>query len=268
MHNYHYILNYTVKHGKLRDTRAGPTLAAFGHLLTWDINWYFPAITTKELNFSAVAAELAGFLRGETDAAKMGTKIWLKDAERWHSTPGSASTSPTDLGRIYGWYWRNWGGDQLRQVVDRIKTDPNDRRLLISCWNPAEQHLGCLPPCHYAFQFYVENGVLSCIAHMRSVDLFLGLPFDIASYALLTYIVAQECKLKVGQLKMTLGDSHIYANHIEQVKLLLKRSPRQGPQLSLDAAASIDNFTADMASLTNYKPYPPIKAPLNVGEAK
>jgi thymidylate synthase len=264
-----------MKYGKDRESRAGPARGLFSYQMTFELQWGFPAVTVKELNFSAVAAELAGFLRGETDAAKMGTKIWLADAKRWHDTPGSASKGPTDMGKIYGAIWRDFGGvDQLQEVVDRIKTNPTDRRLLVSAWNPPEMHLGCLPPCHYAFQFYVTNGTLSCMAHMRSVDCFLGLPFDIASYALLVNIVGNDTGLRPGRLTMTLGDTHIYVNHFDQVKTILEgregkrgiRTPYPPPKLLLDPAASINNFTADMAALVDYKFWPAVRAPLNVGQ--
>jgi thymidylate synthase len=264
------LLNEILIDGIDRESRVGKTRSIFGKQIKLALSFGFPAVTTKKLMFSSVEAELAGFLRAEQDASKLQTKIWLPNAERWHNEPHSKSKHPTDMGRVYGVQWRQWRTasglhlDQLRQVVNRIKTDPTDRRLLVSAWRPDEFAEMCLPPCHYAFQFYVANGQLSCLFVMRSVDCFLGLPFDIASYALLTHIVAQEVGLQPGTLTAQLGDTHIYHDHFNAVKEVLTRFPRKLPTLDLDPAANIDNYTVSMAKLVGYKSYPAIKATLNV----
>lgn len=262
MINYLRLLEEVYRSGCYKDSRAGNVKSSFGHQLNFDVSKRFPAVTCKKLYFNSVAAELAGFLRAETDASKMGSDIWLSDAERWSGN--------TDMGRIYGVQWRQWNSpqgriDQLRRVVEAIKNNPDSRRHLVTAWNPGEMHLGCLPPCHYAFQFYVERNKLSLLWVQRSVDMVLGLPFDIASYALLLHIVANECDLIPARLTAQLGDCHIYENHFEVVEELLERAVYLKPILQLDPTATIDNFTPDMAKLMNYEHNPPIKAELNVG---
>jgi thymidylate synthase len=262
MLNYQELLLKILTHGNRRETRAGPTISIFSEMLKFELRHGFPAVTCKYLPFKSVAGELAGFLRMEEDASKMGSGIWLADAERWGG-PGNKH-----MGRSYGHMWRDWNGtrDQLANVVDKIKHTPTDRRLVVTAWNPSEVPTMILPPCHYAFQFYVDDSRLSCMFHMRSVDCVLGLPFDIASYALLTHIIAQQCKLGVGKLTATLGDTHIYTNHIKVVETkILPRVPLEPPKLGLDSYATIDNFTADMAKLENYSHWGPVKATLNVG---
>lgn len=261
MIEYQKLLIDVMYRGTATASRAGDTISSFGHQMKFDLS-NFPAVTIKKLYFNSVAAELAGFLRAETDASKMGSKIWEKDAERW--------SGGTDMGRVYGSQWRQWKGpqgriDQLRQVVETIKWNPNNRRLLVTAWNPGETHLMCLPPCHYAFQFYVIHGTLSCLFVQRSVDMVLGLPFDIASYALLTHIIANECNLAVGELTAQLGNCHVYVNHTEAVDELLSRVPMCPPHLKLDPEATIDNFRPKMAVLQDYIYHPPVAAPLNVG---
>jgi thymidylate synthase len=262
MYNYLALLNRVLLSGNRRNTRAGPTISKFGQHFAISIADTFPAVTTKKLYFESCANELAGFLRAETDASKMGSAIWLQDAERW--------SGDTDMGRVYGPQMRDWQGpqgsiDQLRQVVDNIKEDPTSRRHLVTMWNPGELHLGCLPPCHYAFQFYVDNWELSLSFNMRSVDLMLGLPFDIAYYALLLSLVAQECDLTPNMLHAFLGDCHIYENHELLAKMQVARKPYALPTLMLDPMATIDNFTANMAVLKDYTSHPPINAILNTG---
>lgn len=263
MQNYLRLLRQILDEGTTRETRSGETIAIFGKQLRWNLQDGFPATTVKKLQFYSVAAELAGFLRAETDAAKMGSSIWIKDAMRWSGT--------SYMGRIYGYQWRKWnrGGveiDQLADIVERITVDPMDRRLLVTAWNPGELHLGCLPPCHYAFQFFVDNGKLSCMFHMRSVDCFLGLPFDIASYALLTHIIAQQTNLQVGNLIGSFADTHIYTGHTKQVKLILEREPLPLPQLQLSSEATIDNFDPMMAELVNYEHHGVVSAELYTGQ--
>lgn len=257
----------------VRETRAGPTHSAFGVVMSFDLQAGFPAVTTKKLYFDSVANELAGFLRAETDASRMGSQIWIDDARRWHAQEGSKSLHPDDMGNVYGVQWRQWRYgkrvfDQLANVVKTIKRDPTDRRMIVTAWNPGELDVMCLPPCHYAFQFYVhvEKRELSCMVHMRSVDCFLGLPFDIAEYALLTHIVGMQTGYTPNSLIMTLGDTHIYCNHKAAIDTVLARTPYQSPRLVLDPSASIDNFYGSMAELADYSCFPAVAAPLNVGQ--
>lgn len=262
MDNYQILVGDTLHYGNTRETRAGLALSLFNKQLSFSMQNGFPAVTIKKLYFESCVNELASFLRAETDASKMGSGIWLKDAERW--------SGGTDMGRVYGSQMREWRGpqgdiDQLRNVVDSIRDDPTSRRHLVSMWNPGELHLMCLPPCHYAFQFYVQGAVLDLAFHMRSVDVILGLPFDIAYYALLLHIVAQECKLVPGRLHANLGDTHIYTNHVAAANVMLRREPLDPPTLLLDPTARIDNFVPEMAQLKNYKHHDPVKAELNVG---
>ena len=217
-----------------------------------------------------MAAELAGFLECTESAVRMrelGTKIWDANANADYWQKKEACEGPDDLGRIYGVQWRKWideNGyeiDQLRNIVDRLKTNPTDRRLIVTAWNPGELDQMCLPPCHIMFQFFVrQNLYLDCDFTIRSVDLFLGGPFDIASYALLTHIVAQEVGFKPGVLTMTSKDSHIYKNHVKQVVQQLRRKPYNLPKLILDPNATIDNFHPSMARLEGYKHHPAIQA--------
>jgi thymidylate synthase len=250
------------------------TLSLFGQTLELlDVN-SFPAVTTKRLAFKTMAAELECFLKGSTNAAEFeaaGCSIWNGNAHAWKGAKFRG-----DMGRVYGAQWRFWHGvtragnvyvvDQLRNVVEGIKTDPRSRRHMVTAWNPAELDDMCLPPCHYAFQFYVSpsSHYLDCMVHMRSVDLFLGLPFDIASYALLMHLVARETNKVPRRLVMTFGDTHIYLNHLEQVEEVLDRSPLHPPVLHLDETASLFNFTAAMATLLRYVSHASVPAKLNV----
>ena len=262
MLEYKKALDKVLKKGMFTTSRAGEVISYFGMQIEFDLGWTFPATTIKKLYFESVANELAGFLRCETDASKMGSGIWLKDAERW--------SGGTDMGRIYGSQWRDWQGpqgaiDQLQEVITTIKDDSTNRRLIVSAWNPGELHLMCLPPCHYAMQFNVHEGRLNCIWVQRSVDMFLGLPFDIASYALLTHIIANETNLRPGKLIGQLGDCHIYTNHMPQVEEILKRSIFPGPMLRIDNDTTINNFTADKVEIVDYRHHGPVQAELNVG---
>lgn len=265
MQNYQELLTRIFIEGDERQTRRGPTIALFGERLEFDLSKSFPAVTTKKLYFDSVAGELAGFLRAEQDARNMGSRIWLSDARRWWEQPNSLSENEFDIGRVYGVQWRKWGNfiDQLGTVVTGLMTDPNERYHLVTAWNPVDRQIMCLEPCHYAFQFFVKQKRLSCMFQMRSVDTFLGLPFNIASYALLTHIIANECGYVVGKLIASLGDTHLYKNHLPQVATLLSREPYPGPYLILNPKASIDNFTADMAKLGNYRHHPLIEAVMN-----
>lgn len=279
MKQYLDLVERVLYYGRSAKDRTGVgTIRLFGEVLRFDLQSGFPAVTCKELKFKSVAAELAGFLKGHQYAFQMeeeGTKIWNANAEAFYQSGKSPSSDPAYLGPIYGAQWRNWQPnlndedppiDQLRLVVDEIKSNPTSRRLLVTAWNPGELHLMCLPPCHTQFQFFVDTycGELSCKFDMRSVDVFLGMPFDIASYALLTHIVANETGLRVGELIGTFGDTHIYKNHLEQVRLMLMREPLPLPQLSLDESATIDNFNASMATLQDYEHHPAIPAPMAV----
>jgi len=245
------------------------TRAIFGNMLKFDLSRGFPILTTKKVPFKVVAAELAGFLEGTDNGLRMkelGASIWDANAVAWYESPKSQSQHIHDLGRIYGVQWRDWDHriDQLREVVDRIITDPSDRRLIVTAWNPGELDLMCLPPCHTHFQFFVEGDKLDLIFYMRSVDTFLGMPFDISSYALLLHIVANETNLKPNILTGCFADTHIYNNHLEQCATLIGRDPYPLPELKLSEEATIDNFHPDMCSLINYQHHDAIKAEMAV----
>jgi thymidylate synthase len=250
--------------GVVRSDRTGTgTQSLFGHQLRFDLARGFPAVTTKRLYFKAVVHELLWFLRGEGNTAYLkehGVTIW----DEWASPEG-------DLGPVYGVQWRSWptpaGGhiDQLAQVIEAIRTEPDSRRLVVSAWNVAELPKMALLPCHVLFQFYVAEGKLSCQLYQRSADLFLGVPFNIASYALLTHLVAQVTGLGVGELIHTLGDAHIYTNHLDQVDLQLTREPLALPTLALDPTVKrIDDFRFEHIALVGYASHPAISAPIAV----
>lgn len=264
MQAYLDLLAHVRDHGVAKGDRTGTgTLSDFGHQLHFDLQVGFPIITTKKVPFKAVLAELIWFIRGETNIAFLqdrGVHIW----DPWANKDG-------DLGPIYGKQWRSWpdkqGGtiDQLEQVIDSIKNNPNSRRLVVSAWNPADLPEMALSPCHCLFQFYVANGTLSCQLYQRSADLFIGVPFNIASYALLTHMVAQVCGLQVGRFIHTFGDAHIYQNHLEQVDTQLSREPRDLPSLEITSGIqSIDDFDIQHFGLSGYDPHPHIKAPVAV----
>lgn len=264
MQAYLDLLAHVRDHGVAKGDRTGTgTLSDFGHQLHFDLQVGFPIITTKKVPFKAVLAELIWFIKGETNIAFLqdrGVHIW----DPWANKDG-------DLGPIYGKQWRSWpdkqGGtiDQLEQVIDSIKNNPNSRRLVVSAWNPADLPEMALSPCHCLFQFYVANGKLSCQLYQRSADLFIGVPFNIASYALLTHMVAQVCGLQVGRFIHTFGDAHIYQNHLEQVDTQLSREPRDLPSLEITSGIqSIDDFDIQHFGLSGYDPHPHIKAPVAV----
>lgn len=258
MRNYLDLMERVVATGDRRMDRTGVgTYALFGEKLSFDLALGFPAVTSKKLYFGSVKAELAGFLEGTTSAARMrelGTMIW------------NANANGDNLGKIYGYQWRNWEGylDQLQHVVNAIKRDPTSRRLLVTAWNPSELKEMCLPPCHTHFQFFVRKGHLDCIFYMRSVDTFLGMPFDIVSYALLTHIIAQETELSPGILTGFFADCHVYLNHVDQVNLQLGRPVFKLPKLILHKDATINNFKPEMANLEDYFSHGPILAPMAV----
>jgi thymidylate synthase len=268
MKQWHDLMTRIINEGEIRHTRRGETLAVFGTFIEFPLYETFPAVTTKKLYFNSVAAELAGFLRAEDDAQKMGSKIWEADAQRWHKQDPENSFHEYDMGRVYGVQWRQWDHwiDQLADVVNGLQEKPYERYHLVTAWNPSDRHFMCLEPCHYAFQFFrhgAELEYLSCIFHMRSVDVFLGLPFDIASYALLTSIVANQLGLIPYRLKASLGDTHLYLNHMAMVRIALAREPLPEPRLLLDPKATIDNFTPGMATLVEYDHWPALLVELN-----
>lgn len=264
MQAYLDLLAHVRDYGTAKGDRTGTgTISDFGHQLHFDLQAGFPIITTKKVPFKAVLAELIWFIKGETNIAFLndrGVHIW----DPWANKDG-------ELGPIYGKQWRSWpdkqGGtiDQLEQVIDSIKNNPNSRRLVVSAWNPADLPEMALSPCHCLFQFYVANGKLSCQLYQRSADLFIGVPFNIASYALLTHMVAQVCGLQVGRFIHTFGDAHIYQNHLEQVDTQLSREPRDLPSLEITSGIqSIDDFDIQHFGLSGYDPHPHIKAPVAV----
>ena len=269
MKNYLNLMQRVLSQGDHRKTRNSEVISIFGTTLVYDLQEGFPAVTTKELRFSSVAAELAGFLAGTTSAEvmrRLGTHIWDANARDFFNKGGS--NNPDYMGPVYGAQWRNWNSeqiDQLKNVVIDLVRNPYSRRHFITAWNPSQLHEMCLPPCHTHFQFYVtQEGGLDCMFYMRSVDVFLGMPFDIASYALLTHIIANQTNYKVGKLLCVFGDTHIYKEHLEQVRTQLSRDPFPLPKLILDHNAYIDNFAPQMARLADYEHHPAIKANMTV----
>lgn len=259
---------YTGRHSKDR-TGVG-TIRTFGEKLQFDLRNGFPAVTIKKLHFGSVAAELSAFLKGANTVKEFhdeGTHIWDLNAQSAYTK--GITNDPNDLGPIYGAQWRNWrtdfgGIDQLRRAIDLINKEPTSRRIMVSAWNVSDLDKMALPPCHTHFQFFVEDRYLDCLFYMRSVDVFLGMPFDIASYALLTHIIANETGLIPRKLIGMFGDTHIYLNHTDQIRTMLRREPYSLPALTLDPQATIDNFNKNMATLINYTYYEEIRGPLNV----
>ena len=266
MKQYLELLQHVIDNGQFRDDRTGTgTYSVFGAQQRFDLRDGFPCLTTKKLHLRSIIHELLWFLSGDTNIKYLNENrvtIW----DEWADENG-------DLGRVYGAQWTDWktpeGGsiNQIEQVIDQIKNNPTSRRLMVSAWNPGELHQMALPPCHSLFQFYVntDRGELSCQLYQRSADLFLGVPFNIASYALLTMMVAQVCDLKPGDFVHTFGDLHLYANHIEQAKLQLTREPRELPTMRINPdVKAIGAFTFDDFELVDYDPHPTIKAPISV----
>lgn len=275
MNQYLSLMRRVLDAGERRGDRTGVgTRSLFGEHMCFDLAAGFPAVTTKRLAFGQVVAELAGFLEGSRDVARfreLGCTVWDGNAAApyWASNPNRAFEG--DLGRVYGVQWRAWRGaagtavDQLAEAVRLLREDPDSRRVCVTAWNPAELDEMCLPPCHLYFQFSARAGRrLDCLAVMRSVDVLLGMPFDIASYALLTHIVAGQVGMTPGHLTMSFGDTHIYNNHVRQCEEQLSRRPFPLPRLELDPSATVDNFVPSMARLTDYRHHEPIRAELNV----
>ncbi|MBA3963123.1 MAG: thymidylate synthase [Chthoniobacterales bacterium] len=264
MQTYLDLLRLVLERGKVKEDRTGTgTLSVFGAQARFDLRETFPLLTTKKLHLKSIIYELLWFLRGETNVAYLrehGVTIW----DEWADENG-------ELGRVYGAQWRDWRGpneqriDQIDDVVRQIKQNPESRRLIVTAWNPAEVDSMALPPCHALFQFHVQDGALSCQLYQRSADLFLGVPFNIASYALLTKMVAQVCGLTSGEFIHTFGDLHLYRNHLEQAREQLKRAPRPLPRLELNPLVkNLRDFHYEDFTLSGYDPHPAIKAPIAV----
>jgi len=274
MQQYLDLLKKIKSSGDYKKDRTGTgTLSIFGYQMRFDLSKGFPMVTTKKLHLKSIIYELLWFLKGDTNISYLkenGVRIW----NEWADEKG-------DLGPIYGFQWRNWnndGIDQIKGVINSLKTNPDSRRLLVTAWNPSvlpdnnysfseniQNGKAALPPCHAFFQFYVSNSKLSCQLYQRSADVFLGVPFNIASYSLLTMMIAQVCKLEVGEFIHTFGDVHIYSNHLDQVKIQLKRKPKKLPIIKINPNIDdVFNFTFDDFELIDYNPHPAIKAVVSI----
>ncbi len=263
MRQYLDLMRRVLDEGVERPDRTGTgTLGVFGHQMRFDLGAGFPVVTTKRLHLRSIFGELLWFLRGDTNIRwlqERGITIW----DEWADDNG-------DLGPVYGYQWRSWptpdgtSVDQIAGVIDAIRTNPNSRRHIVSAWNVADVDQMALPPCHAMFQFHVANGRLSCQLYQRSADIFLGVPFNIASYALLTHLIAEQTGLEVGDFVHTLGDAHLYLNHRDQAREQLTREPYPLPQLRIGARESIDAYDLADIELVGYQAHPPIKAPIAV----
>ncbi|ADH98678.1 thymidylate synthase [Salisediminibacterium selenitireducens] len=264
MENYLNLCRHVLEHGTAKDDRTGTgTISTFGYQMRFDLQDGFPVLTTKKMALRAIIHELLWFIKGETNIRYLkehNVRIW----DEWADENG-------DLGPVYGRQWRSWPTpdgrtiDQLREVIEAIKHNPDSRRHVINAWNVGELDQMALAPCHCLFQFYVADGKLSCQLYQRSADVFLGVPFNIASYSLLTMMVAQECGLEPGEFIHTFGDVHIYQNHLEQVRLQLTRTPGQKPEMRLNPDKKrIEDFTIEDFELIGYDPHPAIKGEVSV----
>lgn len=264
MEQYHQLLKHILANGHQKEDRTGVgTLSVFGYQMRFDLAQGFPLVTTKKLHLKSIIYELLWFLNGDTNIKYLkdhGVSIW----DEWADANG-------DLGPVYGYQWRSWPGrdgakiDQITKLMDQLRSKPDSRRHIVTAWNPADVDQMALPPCHALFQFYVADGKLSCQLYQRSCDTLLGLPFNIASYALLVHMIAQQCNLGVGDFVWTGGDVHIYSNHIEQVNLQLTREPYPLPTLHLRRKpASIFDYQFEDFEIRNYQAHPSIKAPIAV----
>jgi thymidylate synthase len=263
MKQYQDLLKHILDNGTEKTDRTGTgTISIFGHQMRFDLNEGFPLVTTKKIHLKSIIHELLWFIKGETNIQYLkenGVKIW----DEWADENG-------DLGPVYGKQWRSWDSkngeiDQLKEVLKQLKNSPDSRRIIVSAWNVGELSEMALMPCHAFFQFYVADNKLSCQLYQRSADVFLGVPFNIASYALLTMMIAQECGFELGDFVWTGGDTHIYSNHIEQVNLQLSRTPKALPVMKLNPdVKSVFDFKYEDFELENYDPYPLIKAPVAV----
>jgi len=264
MEQYHRLLRLVLEKGRFKSDRTGTgTYSVFGAQERFDLNEGFPLLTTKKLHLRSIIHELLWFLKGDTNIRYLrenNVTIW----DEWANENG-------DLGRVYGAQWRDWKTpdghsiDQIKGIVEDIKKNPDSRRLVVSAWNPGELHLMALAPCHALFQFYVQDGELSCQLYQRSADLFLGVPFNIASYALLTLMIAQVCGLNPGTFVHTFGDLHLYANHLDQARLQLTRECRPLPRMILNSSRTqLEDFVFEDFTLEGYDPHPAIKAPISV----
>jgi thymidylate synthase len=274
------LLKHVLEDGEVREDRTGTgTRSVFGYQMRFDLSKGFPLLTTKKVHVKSILIELLWFLQGETKVQwlkERGVSIW----DEWATEAQCArfERSEGDLGPVYGHQWRNFGAtlqkdgsyardgvDQIAQLLSQIQKNPNSRRLIVTGWNPKEADHVALPPCHTLFQFYVSNGKLSCQLYQRSGDIFLGVPFNIASYAMLTHMIAHACELEVGHFVHTLGDAHLYQNHVEQAQLQLSREPRPLPKISLNPAKrDLFAFEYEDITLEGYDPHPAIKAPIAV----
>jgi len=264
MKQYHDLMQHVLNNGARKEDRTGTgTLSVFGYQMRFNLQEGFPLVTTKKLHLKSIVHELLWFLKGDTNVAYLkekGVSIW----DAWAREDG-------ELGPVYGYQWRSWPTadgrhvDQISQVINTLKNNPDSRRIIVSAWNVGEIEHMALPPCHAFFQFYVANGKLSCQLYQRSADIFLGVPFNIASYALLTLMVAQVCGLEPGDFVHTFGDAHLYLNHLEQTELQLSREARPLPKMKINPAVNnIFDFKFEDFELLFYDPHPHIKAPVAV----
>ena len=264
MQQYHDLMRHVLEHGNDKGDRTGTgTRSVFGYQMRFDLSEGFPVLTTKKLHLRSIIHELLWFLQGDTNIRYLkenGVSIW----DEWADEEGN-------LGPVYGYQWRSWPApdgrhiDQITTVVEQIKNNPNSRRMIVSAWNPALVDDMALPPCHAMFQFYVADSKLSCQLYQRSADIFLGVPFNIASYALLTMMVAQVCGLQAGEFIHTLGDAHLYSNHFEQARLQLERTPKTLPTMNINPEVKdLFGFTFEDFELVGYDPDPHIKAAVAV----